>query len=64
MPLYEFECLECGAGFERLVKKASEVAEMKCPACKSGRLEEKFSSFASPSAAGSSSVSNCAPSGG
>ena len=59
MPIYEFECLRCGAEFETLVKKASEKAELKCPDCESPKIEEKISSFASSSKSG-----NCAPSGG
>jgi putative FmdB family regulatory protein len=59
MPLYEFECLDCGDVFERLMSKASEKEEAACPACGSHNLEEKISSFASTSSAG-----DCAPSGG
>jgi putative FmdB family regulatory protein len=64
MPLYEFECLDCGNEFESLVRKFSEIADVKCPACNSKRLEEKVSSFASVSKAGASGAANCAPSGG
>jgi putative FmdB family regulatory protein len=64
MPLYEFECLECGVEFEKLVQKASETAQVQCPACNSQKLEEKVSRFSSVSAAGSSSSADCAPSGG
>ena len=60
MPLYEFECQECGARFENLVLKASEKTEVKCPVCGSRTLEELLSSFASTS----STSGNCAPSGG
>jgi len=63
MPLYEFSCLDCGVEFESLVRKASEVTEVKCPACNSKKLEDKVSSFASVSKAGSSGSANCAPSG-
>lgn len=59
MPLYEFECLDCGFEFEELVQRASEKAQVKCPACDSLKLEEKISSFASSSKSG-----YCAPSGG
>jgi putative FmdB family regulatory protein len=64
MPLYEFACLDCGAAFESLVRKASEISEIKCPACDSKKLEEKYSSFASVSKSGTSGIANCAPSGG
>jgi putative FmdB family regulatory protein len=43
MPLYEFECGECGAQFERLVRGSESVA---CPACNSVRVERLLSMFA------------------
>ena len=64
MPLYEFDCLDCGASFETLLRKAAEISKVKCPACESQELEEKASSFAAVSKTGSSTASNCAPSGG
>lgn len=64
MPIFEFECLECGQSFETLVRKAGEISEVKCPGCESQNLEEKVSSFASASKADATGASNCAPSGG
>jgi putative FmdB family regulatory protein len=64
MPLYEYECLECGAVFEKLVRKAADTAELKCPECGSVRLEDKISGFASVSRGDSSSSTACAPGGG
>ena len=63
MPLYEFECRACGTEFEKLVLKAAEAEDVKCPSCESKEVEEKISSFASVSKNGGSS-SNCAPTGG
>jgi len=57
MPLYEFECMQCGAEFETLVLKSSEKNEIKCPTCGSQTLEELLSTFASSSG-------DCAPSSG
>jgi putative FmdB family regulatory protein len=65
MPIYEFECLECGVEFEKLVRKAGAVSEVACPVCDSRRIDEKISTFASfvkGSSAGPSGA--CAPSGG
>jgi putative FmdB family regulatory protein len=59
MPLFEFDCLKCGAEFETLVLKASQKKEVKCPKCNSRELEERISSFASGPGSG-----DCAPSGG
>jgi putative FmdB family regulatory protein len=65
MPVYEYECLKCGAAFEKLVLKTSDLAKVICPACDSRELEEKVSSFASVSKTGMfNSTSNCAPAGG
>ncbi len=64
MPIFEFECLDCGVEFERLVRKAGAISEVACPMCGSSRIEQKISTFASldrRSAAGSSG--GCAPSG-
>lgn len=61
MPLYEYACLDCGAEFEKLVLRAGEAEEVRCPKCGSGRLEERISSFASVPSGG---APDCAPSGG
>ncbi len=47
MPLYEFECLKCGAEFEKLVRTSSPEEEVSCPKCGSRNIDEKISAFAS-----------------
>jgi putative FmdB family regulatory protein len=67
MPLFEFDCSECGATFEKLVRSADAVPEVVCPACGSRKVSEKISAFASISKGGSSLPSggpSCAPGGG
>jgi putative FmdB family regulatory protein len=64
MPIYEFECRECGKAFEKLVRISSEATEVQCPACGSQKLEEKISSFAAVSNGSTSKAANCAPTGG
>lgn len=65
MPLYEFECLQCGAIFEKLVKTAGMDWEVVCPKCGARRVEERLSTF-STSAKARSAISSrgCAPGGG
>ncbi len=55
MPIYEYQCRECGEGFEQLVMSADE--KVKCPKCGSGRLEKKFSTLGGVR---SGSTSSCA----
>ncbi len=43
MPLYDFHCRGCGAGFERLVRGAETIA---CPSCGSHDIDRLLSSFA------------------
>lgn len=46
MPIYEFECEECGARFEELV--AADLSAIPCGACGSGRTRRLISSVAPP----------------
>jgi len=65
MPIYEFECLECGVEFEKLMRKTEAASEVVCPVCDSLRIDEKISTFASFVKGGSAgSFGGCAPSGG
>ena len=43
MPIYEFECGECGERFEELVPAGTERAD--CPACAAAGAERRLSSF-------------------
>jgi putative FmdB family regulatory protein len=46
MPIYEFECEQCGARFEELV--GAGAAGVPCEACGSARTRRLYSSFAPP----------------
>jgi putative FmdB family regulatory protein len=43
MPIYEYECRQCGEQFELLVLKTTVAI---CPACQSQELEQLISGFA------------------
>ncbi len=58
MPIFEFECLECGDIFEKLVKKAGNDEQIACPECGSQKVDQRISTFAS------SNKNSCAPGGG
>lgn len=45
MPIYEFECEECGGRFEELVGAEAMAA---CPACGSGRTRRLYSAVSPP----------------
>ncbi len=46
MPLYEFQCPDCGTRFEKLVRATAQES-IACPSCRSAQVERQFSAFAS-----------------
>ena len=46
MPIYEYECQDCGTKFEKLLRRSSESPEVQCPSCGQKRLTQEFSTFA------------------
>lgn len=44
MPIFEYQCRDCGARFEKIVATASTAAT--CNACESGNVEKLLSVFA------------------
>jgi len=51
VPIFEFTCKKCGHLFEELLSLAElEGGELKCPACRSKRIERGFSAFATGAA--------------
>lgn len=64
MPLYEYECLECGDQFEKLIRSPADASNLKCPECGSDHLAERFSSFASPGKPGAAGAGSCGSKGG
>jgi putative FmdB family regulatory protein len=45
VPIYEFDCRQCGARFEELVRAGGTVA---CPNCSSEEVERRFSPISEP----------------
>jgi putative FmdB family regulatory protein len=45
MPIYEFDCRQCGARFEELIPVGGSAA---CPRCGSEEVERRFSPISEP----------------
>ena len=56
MPLYEYQCKQCGHKFEILQRLGEGADGLECPACGDQKLEKQFSTFASSGASGSDSA--------
>ncbi|RJP34319.1 MAG: zinc ribbon domain-containing protein [Phycisphaerales bacterium] len=50
MPVYEYQCGQCGAEFEELAPSMNRPKSVKCPQCGKAGATRKFSTFASPHA--------------
>ena len=55
MPIYEFQCDNCGQAFEELVFSSSAIDQLTCPECGSQEIHKLISTFASKVSSGSSS---------
>ncbi len=60
MPLYEYQCRDCGHRFEILQRLGEGAEGLACPSCGERRLDKQFSTFAS----GAGSSSSAAPAAG
>jgi putative FmdB family regulatory protein len=54
MPIYGYECNDCGHDFEKLVRAAGEKPA--CPACESRDLTRQLSLIAAPARGGSDAL--------
>ena len=68
MPIYEFDCQDCGDNFESLVMSFTQIDGVTCPECESGNIQKKISNFAVNGNLGNSlslntSAASCAPGG-
>jgi putative FmdB family regulatory protein len=65
MPIYEYQCKDCGEEFEKFVRSMNSQEEIICPKCGSSETKKAFSVFGvSSGQARSSASSSCAPTGG
>jgi len=55
MPLYEYQCRDCGKSFELLRRMKEADSGVKCPACDSDEIERRLSTFATRGCGASSS---------
>lgn len=56
MPIYEFQCKDCGTVFAKLVIKKDTKRKIECTVCKSTNVEKKISTISNiSSVCGSSS---------
>ena len=65
MPIYEFDCQDCGGSFDELVRNAAAVSAVTCPTCTSSHVKKKLSLFSSRGGSSNAigSAANCAPTG-
>ena len=56
MPIYEYNCRECGTCFEEIVP-VNEQKNPPCPSCRSDKTEKKMSAFCSINSTGKGGVS-------
>jgi len=68
MPIYEYECNQCGESFEKMVRFSEADQIPACPKCESKHTRKKISTVVSFGAPGlgaiSSSGSSCGSYGG
>jgi putative FmdB family regulatory protein len=49
VPIYEYECRNCKAKFEKLVRSMAGKQKVACPSCGSAKVERAMSVFAAQS---------------
>ena len=52
MPIYEYQCGDCGHAFEHFHRSSTDAAPSRCPACGGSRVERKMSVISAPPQAG------------
>lgn len=63
MPLYEYQCQDCGQPFEKMMRFSEMNQSPVCPTCGGENTKKQISLFASAGST-SSSGGSCSPSSG
>ncbi|MFH1843275.1 MAG: zinc ribbon domain-containing protein [bacterium] len=64
MPIYEFNCRQCGSSFEEILSFAElETETLRCPQCGSESVERGFSTFNTGSSGGNPGLPPCGRAG-
>jgi putative FmdB family regulatory protein len=63
MPVYEYQCVECGERFELFLRSATQKATLTCPKCGSPEVKKALSLFGVGGVGGSdkTSTASCGP---
>ncbi|OIO74775.1 MAG: hypothetical protein AUJ85_04730 [Elusimicrobia bacterium CG1_02_37_114] len=59
MPIYSYECKDCGEKFDMLVGVGAGKEELKCKKCSSKNIKRIPATFSTGSGSSSSSSSSC-----
>lgn len=61
MPIFDFQCMDCEATFEDLVRSPDETAGVVCPSCNSSNVTRTVSLFAAGSSRTADARSGSSP---
>jgi putative FmdB family regulatory protein len=61
MPIYEYQCEECGERFELFVRSPSRQIEPICPKCGGQKVKKSVSLFGVAGTHGGTSADACSP---
>ncbi len=64
MPLYEYQCRDCGHRFEVLQRMGAGAEGLDCPSCGDERLEKLLSTFSAASSGGAAAAATAATGAG
>jgi putative FmdB family regulatory protein len=64
MPIYEYACRECGARFEKLIRRSSDSDALLCPECGASTVDQQLSTFAAHAGGRTRESLPMCPSGG